>query len=185
MKKEVAPKRYIFHLSTEKISWGIWEISSCLCLCFRCLGASLALCPEYSLVLEDELGVCGCAVGILDVRSFAKRCQATWLPAMRDKYPSRLHGASGHATKVKVTAKHKTRHNYTAVLLKWCSSNCLILTWFKLHFLLLTLRRRCCFSMKNRTTQTPCYIISHLSSGLRLFLNWWTVASVVASSQPC
>uniref|UniRef100_A0A672RYF3 protein O-GlcNAcase n=1 Tax=Sinocyclocheilus grahami TaxID=75366 RepID=A0A672RYF3_SINGR len=67
----------------------------------RCLGASLALCPEYSLVLEDELGVCGCAVGILDVCSFAKRCQATWLPAMRDKYPSRPHGASGHtATKV-------------------------------------------------------------------------------------
>ncbi|XP_055055331.1 protein O-GlcNAcase isoform X1 [Misgurnus anguillicaudatus] len=63
----------------------------------RCLGASLALCPEYSLVLEDELGVCGCAVGILDVRSFAKRCQATWLPAMRDKYPSRAHGANGHA----------------------------------------------------------------------------------------
>uniref|UniRef100_A0A8C2DL13 protein O-GlcNAcase n=1 Tax=Cyprinus carpio TaxID=7962 RepID=A0A8C2DL13_CYPCA len=66
----------------------------------RCLGASLALCPEYSLVLEDELGVCGCAVGILDVHSFAKRCQASWLPAMRDKYPSRPHGASGHtATK--------------------------------------------------------------------------------------
>uniref|UniRef100_A0A672RXQ1 protein O-GlcNAcase n=1 Tax=Sinocyclocheilus grahami TaxID=75366 RepID=A0A672RXQ1_SINGR len=63
-----------------------------VCLCFRCLGASLALCPEYSLVLEDELGVCGCAVGILDVRSFAKRYQATWLPAMRDKYPSRPHG---------------------------------------------------------------------------------------------
>ncbi|KAA0723133.1 Protein O-GlcNAcase [Triplophysa tibetana] len=58
----------------------------------RCLGASLALCPEYSLVLEDELGVCGCAVGILDVRLFAKRCQATWLPAMRDKYLSLPHG---------------------------------------------------------------------------------------------
>lgn len=82
---------------------------SCVCLCFRCLGASLALCPEYSLVLEDELGVCGCAVGILDVRSFAKRCQATWLTAMRDKYPLRLHGASGHtATKVRVKAKHTT-----------------------------------------------------------------------------
>ncbi|KAI7814585.1 protein O-GlcNAcase isoform X2 [Triplophysa rosa] len=65
----------------------------------RCLGASLALCPEYSLVLEDELGVCGCAVGILDVRSFAKRCQATWLPAMRDKYPSlpRGHAATKEA----------------------------------------------------------------------------------------
>ncbi|XP_017565750.1 protein O-GlcNAcase isoform X1 [Pygocentrus nattereri] len=66
----------------------------------RCLGASLALCPEYSFVLEDELGVCGCAVGILDVRSFAKRCQASWLPAMRDKYSVRPHGSNGHtATK--------------------------------------------------------------------------------------
>uniref|UniRef100_A0A3Q2XLC3 Si:dkey-183c6.8 n=1 Tax=Hippocampus comes TaxID=109280 RepID=A0A3Q2XLC3_HIPCM len=52
----------------------------------RCLGPCLALCPEYSFILEDELGVCGCILGILDVRSFAKRCQASWLPAMRDKY---------------------------------------------------------------------------------------------------
>ncbi|XP_061921156.1 protein O-GlcNAcase [Entelurus aequoreus] len=53
----------------------------------RCLGPCLALCPEYSFILEDELGVCGCILGILDVRSFAKRCQVSWLPAMRDKYP--------------------------------------------------------------------------------------------------
>ncbi|XP_020512993.1 protein O-GlcNAcase [Labrus bergylta] len=53
----------------------------------RCLGPCLALCPEYSFILEDELGVCGCVLGIQDVRSFAKRCQASWLPAMRDKYP--------------------------------------------------------------------------------------------------
>uniref|UniRef100_UPI0037E907A8 protein O-GlcNAcase isoform X2 n=1 Tax=Semicossyphus pulcher TaxID=241346 RepID=UPI0037E907A8 len=52
----------------------------------RCLGPCLALCPEYSFTLEDELSVCGCVLGILDVRSFAKRCQASWLPAMRDKY---------------------------------------------------------------------------------------------------
>lgn len=53
----------------------------------RCLGPCLALCPEYSFILEDELGVCGCVLGVLDVRSFAKRCQASWIPAMRDKYP--------------------------------------------------------------------------------------------------
>ncbi|XP_035481634.1 protein O-GlcNAcase [Scophthalmus maximus] len=53
----------------------------------RCLGPCLALCPEYSFILEDELGVCGCVLGISDVRSFAKRCQANWIPAMRDKYP--------------------------------------------------------------------------------------------------
>lgn len=55
----------------------------------RCLGPCLALSPEYGFVLEDELGVCGCVLGILDVRSFAKRCQASWLPAMRDKYPTK------------------------------------------------------------------------------------------------
>lgn len=53
----------------------------------RCLGPCLALCPEYSFILEDELGVCGCVLGIFDVRSFTKRCQASWIPAMRDKYP--------------------------------------------------------------------------------------------------
>uniref|UniRef100_A0A8C5H5R4 protein O-GlcNAcase n=1 Tax=Gouania willdenowi TaxID=441366 RepID=A0A8C5H5R4_GOUWI len=56
----------------------------------RCLGPCLALCPEYSFILEDELGVCGCVLGILDVRSFAKRCQASWIPAMRDKYPPKI-----------------------------------------------------------------------------------------------
>uniref|UniRef100_A0A8C9S993 protein O-GlcNAcase n=1 Tax=Scleropages formosus TaxID=113540 RepID=A0A8C9S993_SCLFO len=60
----------------------------------RYVGASLALCPEYSFVLEDELGVCGCALGVLDARSFAKRYQASWLPAMRDKYRPRAHGGA-------------------------------------------------------------------------------------------
>ncbi|XP_068443728.1 protein O-GlcNAcase isoform X2 [Clinocottus analis] len=55
----------------------------------RCFGPCLALCPEYCFILEDELGVCGCVLGIVDVRSFAKRCQASWMPAMRDKYPPR------------------------------------------------------------------------------------------------
>ncbi|RXN21532.1 O- case-like isoform X1 [Labeo rohita] len=82
-----------------------------------CLGASLALCPEYSLVLEDELGVCGCAVGILDVRSFAKRCQATWLPAMRDKYPSRPHGASGHTATKEVLLYFHEEQDYPDSLL--------------------------------------------------------------------
>ncbi|XP_035281425.1 protein O-GlcNAcase isoform X2 [Anguilla anguilla] len=63
----------------------------------RYLGASLALCPEYSFVLEDELGVCGGALGVLDVRSFSKRYQASWLPAMRDKYPTRPHGGAQEA----------------------------------------------------------------------------------------
>lgn len=63
----------------------------------RCLGACLALCPEYSFILEDELGVVGCVLGVLDVRSFTKRCQASWIPAMRDKYPPRVGSAHGNA----------------------------------------------------------------------------------------
>ncbi|KAK5602228.1 hypothetical protein CRENBAI_015047 [Crenichthys baileyi] len=61
----------------------------------RCLGPCLALSPEYSFILEDELGICGCVLGIIDVRSFAKRCQASWIPAMRDKYPPK--GNSSHS----------------------------------------------------------------------------------------
>lgn len=63
----------------------------------RCLGACLALSPEYSFVLEDELGVVGSVLGVLDVRSFTKRCQACWIPAMRDKYPPRAGGAHGNS----------------------------------------------------------------------------------------
>uniref|UniRef100_G3Q8R5 protein O-GlcNAcase n=1 Tax=Gasterosteus aculeatus aculeatus TaxID=481459 RepID=G3Q8R5_GASAC len=62
----------------------------------RCFGPCLALCPEYCFILEDELGVCGCVLGILDVRSFAKRCQANWMPAMRDKYPQK--GGNTHSS---------------------------------------------------------------------------------------
>ncbi|XP_069034812.1 protein O-GlcNAcase [Lepisosteus oculatus] len=61
----------------------------------RWLGASFALCPEYSFVLEDEQGLCGCALGALDIRAFLKRSEATWLPTMREKHP-RGPGATSH-----------------------------------------------------------------------------------------
>ncbi|TNN50498.1 Protein O-GlcNAcase [Liparis tanakae] len=74
----------------------------------RCFGPCLALCPEYCFILEDELGVCGCVLGIVDVRSFAKRCQACWMPAMRDKYP--VKGGNTHPnTQVNKSLKHILR----------------------------------------------------------------------------
>ncbi|XP_027034138.1 protein O-GlcNAcase isoform X1 [Tachysurus fulvidraco] len=82
-----------------------------------CLGASLALCPEYGFVLEDELGVCGCVAGILDVRSFVKRCQATWLPAMRDKYPTRTYLANGHAAQKEALLSMHEEQDYPDSLL--------------------------------------------------------------------
>ncbi|MBN3313918.1 OGA GlcNAcase, partial [Atractosteus spatula] len=59
------------------------------------LGACFALCQEYSFVLEDERGLCGCALGALDIRAFLKRSEATWLPTMREKHP-RGPGAASH-----------------------------------------------------------------------------------------
>ncbi|TSN12246.1 Protein O-GlcNAcase [Bagarius yarrelli] len=84
---------------------------------FMCLGASLALCPEYSFVLEDELGVCGCVAGILDVRSFVKRCQATWLPAMKDKYPARTYVANGHTAQKEALLSMYEEQDYPDSLL--------------------------------------------------------------------
>ncbi|KAL0969940.1 hypothetical protein UPYG_G00234850 [Umbra pygmaea] len=80
----------------------------------RCLGPCLALCPEYSVVLEDELGVCGCVLGVVDVRSFTKRCQNCWMPAMKDKYPSH----TGHVnTKVVVQQLEEDQGQYPDSLL--------------------------------------------------------------------
>lgn len=87
---DVIGDRYVFEINKKRKWWkNTWteEIYSPV---HRCLGPCLALSPEYSFILEDELGVCGCVLGILDVRSFAKRCQASWIPAMRDKYPPKV-----------------------------------------------------------------------------------------------
>lgn len=72
----------------------------------RCLGPCLALCPEYSFILEDELGVCGCVLGVFDVRSFTKRCQASWIPAMRDKYPPKSGNTQVRMSRVHVRLKY-------------------------------------------------------------------------------
>lgn len=82
----------------------------------RWLGPCLALCPEYSFILEDELGVCGCVLGILDVRSFSKRCQASWMPAMRDKYPFKM-GSSHRSTQDLIQLMEEDQGEYPDSLL--------------------------------------------------------------------
>ncbi|KAM8899126.1 protein O-GlcNAcase [Spinachia spinachia] len=82
----------------------------------RCFGPCLALCPEYCFILEDELGVCGCVLGILDVRSFAKRCQANWMPAMRDKYPHKG-GNTHHNTQELIKLMEEDQGEYPDSLL--------------------------------------------------------------------
>jgi ribosomal protein S18 acetylase RimI-like enzyme len=42
--------------------------------------------PSLVFVAEDEFGVAGYVVGALDSRSFEKRLEADWWPALRDQY---------------------------------------------------------------------------------------------------
>ncbi|XP_069779582.1 protein O-GlcNAcase isoform X2 [Narcine bancroftii] len=53
----------------------------------RFLGHFLTLCPDYSFVLEDDHGVCGYVSGALEAKAFLKGIEATWFPAMQEKYP--------------------------------------------------------------------------------------------------
>jgi len=44
--------------------------------------------PSLAFVAEDAAGVGGYIVGALDSRAFAKRLEAGWWPALRDRYPA-------------------------------------------------------------------------------------------------
>lgn len=37
-------------------------------------------------MLEDEEGICGYAVGTVDVKPFVKKCKMSWIPFMQEKY---------------------------------------------------------------------------------------------------
>lgn len=52
----------------------------------RLVGGLLTLSSEYGFVLEDEEGICGYALGTVDVQPFIKKCQITWIPFMQEKY---------------------------------------------------------------------------------------------------
>jgi ribosomal protein S18 acetylase RimI-like enzyme len=44
--------------------------------------------PEHALVVDDGAGVAiGYALGALDTRAFAARCETEWWPALRDRHP--------------------------------------------------------------------------------------------------
>lgn len=37
-------------------------------------------------MLEDEEGICGYALGTVDVKPFIKKCKLNWIPFMQEKY---------------------------------------------------------------------------------------------------
>ncbi|XP_069095671.1 protein O-GlcNAcase isoform X1 [Pleurodeles waltl] len=52
----------------------------------RLVGGLLSLSLDYCFVLEDEDGICGYAVGTVDVAPFIKKCKHSWIPFMQEKY---------------------------------------------------------------------------------------------------
>lgn len=51
------------------------------------VGPYLAFEPELSLILEDELGVCGYALGAFDSRNFFHRYETEWRPKLCTQFP--------------------------------------------------------------------------------------------------
>jgi ribosomal protein S18 acetylase RimI-like enzyme len=52
------------------------------------VGPYLAFEPELSLILEDDEGVCGYALGALDSRTFYARYEAEWRPGLCARFPA-------------------------------------------------------------------------------------------------
>lgn len=51
------------------------------------VGPYFAFEPELSLILEDELGVCGYALGAFDSRNFYHRYETEWRPKLCAEFP--------------------------------------------------------------------------------------------------
>ncbi|GMA14223.1 N-acetyltransferase (plasmid) [Deinococcus metallilatus] len=49
-------------------------------------GPYLEFAPEYVFVLEDDAGVCGYVLGVLDTSTFETRLEHDWRPALRAQY---------------------------------------------------------------------------------------------------
>lgn len=52
----------------------------------RLVGGLLTLSSDYGFVLEDDEGICGYALGTVDVKPFVKKCKLNWIPFMQEKY---------------------------------------------------------------------------------------------------
>ncbi|XP_075933061.1 protein O-GlcNAcase [Anarhichas minor] len=52
----------------------------------RLVGGLLTLSSDYGFVLEDDEGICGYALGTVDVQPFVKKCKLNWIPFMKEKY---------------------------------------------------------------------------------------------------
>jgi len=72
------------------------------------VGPYLRFNPELALMLEDEEGVCGYALGTLDSRSFYDRYEREWRPELCSRFPAPTGDAS---TWSRVEAIHYLYHH--------------------------------------------------------------------------
>lgn len=72
------------------------------------VGPYLAFEPELSLVLEDEEGICGYALGALDSRTFFARYDAEWRPRLCASFPE---PSGDRRTWTRVQEVHHTYHH--------------------------------------------------------------------------
>ena len=70
------------------------------------VGPYLAFEPDLSLILEDEQGVCGYALGALDSRAFYARYEAEWRPDLCARFPAPEGDPSGW------TRTQQVHHSY-------------------------------------------------------------------------
>lgn len=52
------------------------------------MGPYTELSRELSFVLEDDIGVCGYVLAVLDSRQFYKQFAEKWTPSIINKYPT-------------------------------------------------------------------------------------------------
>ncbi|XP_040217176.1 protein O-GlcNAcase [Rana temporaria] len=52
----------------------------------KLVGGLLSHSLDYCFVLEDEDGICGYAVGTVDVTPYLNKCKHSWIPFMQEKY---------------------------------------------------------------------------------------------------
>lgn len=68
----------------------------------RLVGGMLTLSPEYCFIVEDEIGLCGYVLAVLDSKTYYNKMEVSWIPEMLKKYPLK----NGHEENVSIESGH-------------------------------------------------------------------------------
>lgn len=92
-------------------------MNSITTLTFRCVGSFLTLSPEYCFVVEDDSGLCGYVLAVLDAKSYFNKLRVSWIPEILKKYPIKIENQASQQAKYLSQVIHDlhgdfTRQNY-------------------------------------------------------------------------